>query len=220
VGVCTGLFVSKLTSRLFDLPIWTLLLLTLYVMLQPVFGAITRQDPYMEGIQYALVLMALYTKFAMLVVIEWKRDNYRILYFMLRAAQIEQDEKSRKTYDEFKLLAHQTFNPGSRVSTAAQPSGRADRFGISIWRARQRWLRELRERPIRIAGAVLSLFLIAAGARLAFPGRQGWSESVPSVEVVEFVEAVVLGILLLYVLLKVPRDQRTTVKRKISFAGL
>jgi hypothetical protein len=78
VGLSTGLFVSKLTSRLFDLPRWTLVLLTLYVVQQPVFAVITSDEPMVERITYLLVLLALYTKFVLLVVVEWKRDNYRI----------------------------------------------------------------------------------------------------------------------------------------------
>jgi hypothetical protein len=103
VGVCTGLFISKLTSRLFDLPLWTLLLLTVYVILQPVFAVITSNE--YQNLSYLMVLIALYTKIVLLVVVEWKRDKHRILYFMTRAP--ETDDK--KAHDEFSTIAEKAF---------------------------------------------------------------------------------------------------------------
>ncbi|HEU5092072.1 MAG TPA: hypothetical protein VFT30_05260, partial [Nitrospira sp.] len=107
VGVCIGLFVFKLLSlRLFDLPLWTILLLTLYVVVQPVFPAVTA--PADDRVGYALVLVALYAKIVLLVVVEWMRDTYRILYFMLRSAEISDDGK---VHEEFAQTATDAFGP-------------------------------------------------------------------------------------------------------------
>jgi hypothetical protein len=111
VGTCTGLFVSKLTSNLFDLPLPTLLLLTLYAVIQPVFSVIAIKTPLMQDVAYAVVLTALYAKFWLLVVVEWKRDRYRILYFMSRVPQIIDSEsqpdiaRNATLYEKFKEWA-------------------------------------------------------------------------------------------------------------------
>jgi hypothetical protein len=96
VGVCTGLFISKLTSRLIDLPLWTLVILGLYAVQQPLFAALTINDSLMATVAYLLTIMALYGKCLLLFVVEFARYRQRILYFMWRAPQFAEEERTRR----------------------------------------------------------------------------------------------------------------------------
>jgi len=111
VGVVTGLLVAKLTSRLFNLPITALVILTLFAVIQPVFPVLTSEptaDPQMarftETIGYLAALVALYAKVALLIIIEWMRDRYGILYYMVNQAQLFENERERHLSDTFRQL--------------------------------------------------------------------------------------------------------------------
>jgi hypothetical protein len=139
VGVCTGLFVSKLTSRLIDLPLWTLVLLIFYSIQQPLFAALTINDPLIPTTGLPLAVMALYGKCLLIFVIEFARAKYRILYFMWRAPQIDEEERTLRTYDEFVFFAQKTFDPLEiRVVTTDQTFRRNIKLsGVQVKQARR-----------------------------------------------------------------------------------
>jgi hypothetical protein len=127
VGVVTGLLIAKLTSRLFNLPITALVILTLFAVVQPVFPVLTSgptadpgMAPFMETIGYLAAAVALYAKVALLVVIEWMRDRYGILYYMVNQARLFENERERHLSETFrqmveKLLNRDSENDGERL---------------------------------------------------------------------------------------------------------
>jgi len=125
VGLSTGLFVAKLSSRTFDLPQWELIVLTTYAVLQAVFPVLTEgKDEY---IGYGVVIIALYAKIVLLVIIEWMRDQYRIQYYMLRARQIWDDERESKQHEWFAFHAKELYEPPGVVSDSNKIVRFADR---------------------------------------------------------------------------------------------
>jgi hypothetical protein len=106
VGMSTGLLVSRLTSRLFSLPVSTLAALTLFAVIQPVFPVLTAQpDTVNSGIAYIAAFVALYAKIILLVTIEWMRDRYGILYYMVNVAKIFDDEREKRMGESFQVVA-------------------------------------------------------------------------------------------------------------------
>ncbi len=105
VGVTTALFVARLTSRLFDFPVWVLAALSLFAVIQPVFPVLTAQNmPYHEPIGYVIAFVALYAKIALLIALEWMRDRYTVLYYLVNVARLFDDERERHMSETFKQV--------------------------------------------------------------------------------------------------------------------
>jgi hypothetical protein len=93
--------------------------------MQPVFAVIASDDALLQRVAYIVVLTALYAKFWLLVVVEWKRDTYRILYFMQRDAQIAAGELPGapalpKPYEQFEPWATENLAWAQEILTWAQ----------------------------------------------------------------------------------------------------
>lgn len=121
VGVCTGLLVARLTSRLFNLHIFPLVMLTLFAIIQPVFPILTAQtDTVSQGIAYVAALIALYAKVALLIVIEWLRDRFGVLYYMVNAARLFDDERERHMSASFEVMIRALLQEGEAPPPAPE----------------------------------------------------------------------------------------------------
>jgi hypothetical protein len=101
-GVFTALVIARLTSKLFDLPLVTIAVLTLYVVIQPVFPFLAHPANDLETVVgFSLAMFALYGKAVLLLAVEWKRDQHRVFYYMVRVARIHEEEEERKLFGDF-----------------------------------------------------------------------------------------------------------------------
>src|ERR1700722_13619870 len=101
-GVFTALLIARLTSKIFDLPLITIAVFTLYVVVQPVFPFLAHpRNPLEVGVGFSVAMFALYGKIVLLLAIEWKRDQHRVLYYMVRIARIHEEEEERRLFSDF-----------------------------------------------------------------------------------------------------------------------
>jgi hypothetical protein len=120
-GVFTTLVVARLTSKIFDLPLFTVVFLTLYAVIQPLGSYVT--DPktkveYLVG--SSLIMFALYGKLILLCAVEWKRDGDRMAWYMLRSRRILEEEDEKRLFNEFKKTVKQlTTRERERDQTGA-----------------------------------------------------------------------------------------------------
>lgn len=104
IGVVTGLLVTKLGSRIINLPIWASTFLTVYAVIQPIFPIIAQSKvDFDKTLGIMLAIVGFYGKVFLLAVIHWARDTNRLLYYMARARRIYDEEEAPEYREAFSL---------------------------------------------------------------------------------------------------------------------
>lgn len=100
VGVSTGLLVTALASRIINLPLWAVVILTLYAVIQLAFPILTHQESWSRDILPLILVVAFLGKVFLLAIVHWARDTNRLLYYMARTRRIH-DEENEQGYAQF-----------------------------------------------------------------------------------------------------------------------
>lgn len=105
VAVCTGLFVLRMGTRTIDVPTGVVILLIVYIGIQPLFSIIANpQGPVQYMMGSSAVVVALYSKVFLLGLVSWLVGTHRLAYYMLRERQVKEEESAqRKLFVAFLL---------------------------------------------------------------------------------------------------------------------
>lgn len=102
VGVATGLLVTALASRIINLPLWAVTILTLYAVIQLAFPILVyRTEPWQSILLPFVVVAAFLGKVFLLAIVHWARDTNRLLYYMARARKMYDEENEQRPAQTF-----------------------------------------------------------------------------------------------------------------------
>lgn len=114
-GVVMGLFISRLESVIFSIPLPLISFFILYAVIQPT-NYFLNDDKY-AGLSFAILLISFYGKTLMFIVLIWLNDTNRLTYYLVRWLYIYQQEidlRLRGLFfetlkeEEEKLIANET----------------------------------------------------------------------------------------------------------------
>jgi large-conductance mechanosensitive channel len=102
IGVATGLLVTALASRIINLPLWAITILTSYAVIQLAFPILVYQkEPWQSKILPFVVVGAFLGKVFLLAIVHWARDTNRLLYYMARTRKIHDEENEQRYAQSF-----------------------------------------------------------------------------------------------------------------------
>jgi uncharacterized membrane-anchored protein len=102
IGVATGLLVTALASRIINLPLWAITVLTLYAVVQLAFPLLVYDpEPWQSILLPFVVVAAFLGKVFLLAIVHWARDTNRLLYYMARTRKIHDEENEQRYAQSF-----------------------------------------------------------------------------------------------------------------------
>jgi hypothetical protein len=106
IGVVTGLLITKLSTRIINLPLWATTCLVVYAVIQPIFPIIARsRGDFEKDLAAVMLMIAFYGKILLFAVIQWARDTNRLVYYMARARRIYEEENETRVREVFMLAS-------------------------------------------------------------------------------------------------------------------
>jgi hypothetical protein len=111
LGIATGLLVTKLASRIINLPFWTISFLVFYAVIQPAFPIIAHATTSLqENLTIIIAMLAFYGKVILLIVVHWMRDTDGLSYYMARARRLYDEEEDARLRQIFEVVVKASKN--------------------------------------------------------------------------------------------------------------